>query len=98
MLCYLLFMPGRKESSKHELYPEYSVDTYLSYAKSIGLAIERRVTDNPPRRPASFWRICEEEIDVARWRMRNCSGQIRKLSSRKTVSYTHLTLPTNREV
>ena len=81
MLCYLLFMPGRGQSSKHEVHPIYPVDVYLSYAKSIGLAIERRVMSNPPRRPADFWRICQAEIDVARWRMRNVTGQISKAGS-----------------
>ena len=71
-------------SGKHHVHPEYPVDVYLSYAKSIGLAIERRVMSNPPRRPAEFWRICEAEIDVARWRMRNVTGQIRQARSAKT--------------
>ena len=67
--------------SKHEDHAHYSVDIYLSYAKSIGLGIERRVMNSPPRRAADFWRMCSDEIDVARWRMRNVSGQIRKLGS-----------------
>ena len=70
-------------SYKHENHADYSVDTYLSYAKSIGLAIERRVMSHPPRRPAEFWRICSDEIDVARWRMRNVTGQIRKATVSK---------------
>ncbi len=70
-------------SYKHEVHADYSVDTYVSYAKSIGLAIERRVLSNAPRRPAEFWRICREEVDVARWRMRNVTGQIRKAGSAK---------------
>ena len=69
------------DHSKHDSYP---VDCYISYARSIGLGIERRVMDNPPRRPADFWQSVFAEVDVARWRMRNVSGQIRKLSSRKT--------------
>ena len=68
---------------RHENHAGYSADVYLSYAKSIGLAIERRVMSNPPRRPAEFWRICTEEIDVARWRMRNVSGEIRKAAAAK---------------
>ena len=62
-------------------YRDFPPDMYISYAKSIGLAIERRVMNNPPRRPAEFWRICADEIDAARWRMSNVSGQIRKLGS-----------------
>ena len=62
---------------------DYSVDIYINYAKAIGLAIERRVMDSPPKRPADFWRLCRDEIDVARWRMRNVSGQIRKAGSAK---------------
>ena len=68
---------------KHENHADYSADVYISYAKSIGLGIERRVMNSPPRRPADFWRMCTEEIDVARWRMRNVTGQIRKAASAK---------------
>jgi len=70
-------------TGKAKGYPEYSSEMYIAYAKSIGLAIERRVMDSPPRRPAEFWRICSDEINVARWRMRNVSGQIRKLGTRE---------------
>lgn len=68
---------------RHESHADYSPDVYISYAKSIGLGIERRVMNSPPRRPADFWRMCTEEIDVARWRMRNVTGQIRKAASAK---------------
>ena len=57
---------------------------YLNYARSIGLGIERRVMDNPPRRPADFWQSVFAEVDMARWRMRNVSGEIRKAGSAKT--------------
>ena len=70
-------------SYKHEVHDSYPVDVYISYAKSIGLAIERRCMDNPPRRPADFWRICNQEIDIARWRMRRVSGQIRQMAATK---------------
>ena len=70
-------------SYKHEVGDQFSADVYLSYAKSIGLAIERRVMSNPPRRPAEFWRICSDEIDVARWRMRHVTGQVRKARTTK---------------
>ena len=68
---------------RHENHAGYSADVYLSYAKSIGLAIERRVMNSTPRRPAEFWRICEDEINVARWRMRNVTGEIRKAAIAK---------------
>lgn len=71
-------------SSYHHKHASYSVDVYLNYAKSIGLAIERRCMDTPPRRPADFWRICTQEIDSARWRMRKVSGQVRKLAATET--------------
>ena len=74
-------MPEGPTYGKWYHHEDYSLDTYVAYAKSIGLAIERRCLDNPPKRPADFWRICRNEVDVARWRMRNCSGQIRKLGS-----------------
>ena len=73
-----------RSGHKHEVHADYSADVYISYAKSIGLAIERRVMNSTPRRPAEFWRICSEEIDVARWRMRNVTGQIRKAAATKT--------------
>ena len=77
-------MAMARNGYRHESHPNYSADVYLSYAKSIGLAIERRVMSNTPRRPAEFWRICTEEIDVARWRMRNVSGEIRKAGAAKS--------------
>ena len=70
-------------SSRHENHESYPADLYISYAKSIGLAIERRVMDNPPRRPAEFWRVCQDELDAARWRMRNVTGTIWKAKTRK---------------
>ena len=53
---------------------DYPVELYISYTKSVALEVERMVRDNPPRRPAEFWRIFDQEINVARWRMRNVSG------------------------
>ena len=58
-----------------------SQDTYIAYAKSLAVAVERRVMDQAPSRPSHFWRIVDDEVNVARWRMRNVSGQIRKLGS-----------------
>lgn len=76
-------MAMARNGYRHENHAGYSADVYLSYAKSIGLAIERRVMNSCPRRPAEFWRICTEEIDVARWRMRNVTGEIRKAAVTK---------------
>ena len=70
-------------SYKHEVGDQFPVDVYLNYAKSIGLAIERRVLEEPPRRPAEFWRICQSEVNVARWRMRHVTGQVRKARTTK---------------
>ena len=70
---------GKKDNSRYG--QKLSQDTYIAYAKSIALAVERRVMDQAPSRPSSFWRIVDDEVTVARWRMRNVSGQIRKLGS-----------------
>ena len=70
-------------SFKHEKHDDYPIEVYINYAKSIGVGIERRVISNPPRRPADFWRMCSHEIDVARWRMRHVTGEIRKARSLK---------------
>lgn len=72
-------MPGIPNSDKHEFRYDYPEGMYLAYAKSIGLGIERRVMDNPPQRPAEFWRMCTAEIDTARWRMRTVNQTIRKI-------------------
>lgn len=66
----------------HREHRDYPVDCYINYARSIGLAIERSVTDYPPKDSSEFWRICEREVKVARWRMRDVSGQIRKIGSK----------------
>ena len=74
-------MPRAKaEYSRDHHGPRYSVDTYVSYAKSIGLAIERRCIDYPPRRPADFSRICQQEVDRAIHRLRTVSGTVRQMS------------------
>ena len=59
--------------------PKYSVDTYISYAKSIGIAIERRCIDYPPKRPADFSRICHQEVDNAMRRLRIVSGTVNQM-------------------
>lgn len=59
--------PGPKG---HHTAPDYSVDVYINYARSVFLDVERRVIDNPPSRPASFWRLVDEATQRARWRMK----------------------------
>ena len=54
----------------HATAPHYPVDVYINYARSMFLEVERRVIENPPRRPAEFWRIVEQERDRARARLR----------------------------
>ena len=71
---------ARSEYNKDHHGPRYSVDTYISYAKSIGLAIERRCKDYPPHRPADFSRICRQEVDRALQRLRTVSGTISQMS------------------
>ena len=77
-------MAERHSHGRWHIHDEYPAEVYISYAKSIGIAIERRIMDYPPKRPSDFWRICRQEVDVARWRMRNVSGQIRELGSSKS--------------
>ena len=71
-------------SFRHEKHASYPREMYVNYAKSIGLGIERRVMNEPPRRPAEFWQMVFAEVDVARWRMRHASGDIRKAATVKT--------------
>ena len=52
----------------------YPVEMYIAYTQSIALEVEKLVRDNPPSRPAQYWRMYEGEINRARWRMRNVSG------------------------
>lgn len=57
----------------------YPPDMYINYAKSIGLAIERRCMDYPPKRPADFKRIAHQEVNRAMERMRLVSGTVRQM-------------------
>ena len=75
----------RAEYSRHHIGPEYSVDTYISYAKSIGLAIERRCIDYPPKRPVDFSRICRQEVDNALRRLRTVSGTVNQMIINREV-------------
>ena len=64
-------------------YPDeaYGRECYVSYARSVCLAMERRLMDLEPRRSAVFWRWFDEEIALAKYRMRTVSGQIGQLGS-----------------
>ena len=64
----------------------YPAEMYINYAKSIGLAIERRCMDYPPRRPADFARICRQEVDRAMTRIRTVSGTVRQMHLNKSLS------------
>ena len=66
---------------KHWKHQDYSLDTYVAYTKSVAVAMERRLLDLKPRRPAVYWRWFHEEVAIAQHRMRTVSGEIRKLSS-----------------
>ena len=59
--------PGPKG---HHTAPKYSVDLYINVARSVFLDVERRVIENPPSRPAHFWRIVADATDRARTRVR----------------------------
>ena len=65
---------------KHWESENYGRDCYISYARSVCLAMERRLMDLEPKRSAVFWRWFAEEIDAAKYRMHTCSGQVRKLA------------------
>ncbi len=67
-------MNSNSKSPKIWKYPQYGVEVYVSYAHSVALGVERRCRENPPTRPAEYWRIFEQEINEARWRMRRVSG------------------------
>lgn len=59
----------------------YGRECYVSYTKSVCLAMERRLMDLTPRRSAIFWRWFDEEIAIAKHRMKMVSGQISQLGS-----------------
>ena len=75
-------MPTGKSGdySRDHTTENYPLQMYLSYANSIGLAIERRCKDYPPRRPADFGRICHQEVNLALHRMRTVSGTMRQMA------------------
>lgn len=74
-------MPAKRPGSydRDHRTINYPAEMYISYAKSIGLAIERRCMDYPPKRPHDFRRICEQEVDRAMTRMRTVSGTVRQM-------------------
>ena len=66
---------------KHSESENYGRDCYINYARSVCLAMERRLMDLEPRRSAVFWRWFDEEITIAKYRMKTVGGQVRKLGS-----------------
>ena len=54
----------------HHSAPNYPVDMYVTVARSLFLDVERRVLEQPPSRPAHFWRIVGDAVDHARRRVR----------------------------
>ena len=79
-------MPARREGvyDRSHTLTNYPKEMYINYAKSIGLAIERRCMDWPPRRPADFRRICEQEVNRAMDRIRTVSGTVRQMHLNKS--------------
>ena len=61
----------------------YGRDCYISYARSVCLAMERRLMDLEPSRAAVFWRWFDEEITIAKYRMKTVSGKVRELGAVK---------------
>ena len=76
-------MPARGDSYRKPYGESLPVECYVSYTKSIALEVERAVRENPPRRPAEFWRMFDQELSTARWRMKNVSGEFWKAKSQK---------------
>ena len=74
VLLYPPIMAPPASGDRKEYGEDMPVELYVSYTKSIALEVEKAVRDRPPRRPAEFWRMFEQEINKARWRMRNVSG------------------------
>lgn len=61
---------------KHEIRAKYPVDVYINYARSIFLDVERQVLENPPARPAEFWRKVEDATNRAKQRLRKVAAVI----------------------
>ena len=67
----------------HHNHEDYSVDTYINYARSVSLAMERRMMDLKPKRAAVFWRWFEEEMQMAKWRMHTCNPHFSSIPTKK---------------
>ena len=68
--------PYRDKSSFHDQAPHYPVDVYINYARSMFLEVERNVIENPPRRPAEFWRLVEDTQRRSAMRLRRVQATI----------------------
>ena len=70
--------PYAPSTHRHEDAPHYPVDVYINYARAMFLEVERRVKDNPPRRPADFWRMVDKCRDESRARLRKVQAVVLK--------------------
>ena len=68
--------PYSDKSSYHDKAPHYPVDVYINYARSMFLEVERNVIENPPRRPAEFWRLVEDIQQRSAMRLRRVQATI----------------------
>lgn len=64
---------GFKKPSKivrfDEAEPQYPIDVYIAYSRSICNELERRVVEHPPACPAEFWELVESAQGRAKARM-----------------------------
>lgn len=68
--------PYGDKSARHDVAPHYPVDTYINYARAMFLEVERRAIENPPRRPADFWRMVDQCRDASRARLRKVQAVV----------------------
>ncbi len=79
--------PIQRKTSK------YPLDMYLNYVQSVGTAVERRLMDLTPAKEEVFWGWFREEIEIAEYRMKTCSRQVRKIASPVRHRSTPITEP-----
>jgi hypothetical protein len=64
-----------KSAAKRKGYPK---EMYVAYARSVSLAMERRLMDLVPENDYVFWEWFIDEINYGRHRMKMISTQVRK--------------------
>lgn len=67
----------------------YPAEMYVSYARSVSLAMERRLLDLVPENDYVFWEWFIDEVNIGRERMRVISRTVREgktLKSNRPVS------------